>query len=133
MDHQDPLLNHFRIVNEESNRLITWSLSIIGGSLLAIFSTSYIEPTGWIKFAYLLFVFGWISISISIYFGEKVTRHYIASTAVPHPEIVKEIGREINASFKLQLNSFSVATGIFALWLIMVLMWWIFLKELKHL
>ena len=71
-----------KLLNEESNRLITWSLSIIGGSILVIISTDYVNPKGCILYAYSLFLIGWFLLSISIHYGESLTRGYIAGITI---------------------------------------------------
>src|SRR5476649_1784098 len=85
-----------KLINDESNRLITWSLSIIGGSILTIISTSYIRPTGLILYSYFLFALGWIFLGLSIYFGEIVTRIYIAGATTNDDdfEAINKIGYE---------------------------------------
>ncbi|RVU02822.1 hypothetical protein EOD41_02475 [Mucilaginibacter limnophilus] len=120
-----------KLINEESNRLITWSLSIAGGSILAMISTSYVRPEGIYLYLYLLFPIGWILLSVSLYFGELATRIYIAGATVNNSSIedIKQIGREADIKFARQLTYLRWGVFVFFLWLVSYLTWFVFLKK----
>lgn len=117
-----------KLINEESNRLITWALSIIGGSILTIISTSYVHPKGPIIYTYLLFVVGWSCLSASIFFGEMITRIYIAGITINEQsdkslERINKISFEVDKKFGNQIKWFSSGIIVFALWLLVFLIW----------
>lgn len=120
-----------KLINDESNRLITWSLSIVAGSILAMVSTSYVRPAGIYLYLYLLFPVGWILLGISLYFGELATRIYIAGATADNGsiEIIQQIGREADKKFAKQLTFLRWGVFIFFLWLVSYLIWFIFLKK----
>jgi len=113
-----------KTVNEESNRIISWSLLIIGGSILAILQKDYLKLNEY-KWLYFVYILGWICLCISIYWGQRVTRSYLASMFVP-PKLVEDVSEETNKRFKLQLTWFMGGVAIFAVWMITFLTIWIF-------
>ena len=117
--------NKFELVNDESNRLIGWSLLIIGGSLLAVLNHDYLKLDGKLRFIYLLFIVGWVALCISIYYGELVTRNYIASF-FGGPDQLPEIEIEINDRFSRQINFFLAGVTAFGIWMAAFLLLWIF-------
>ena len=120
-----------KLMNEESNRIITWSLSIIGGSVLIIISTSYIQPTGKILYSYFLFALGWLCLGTSIFFGEMLTRIYIAGITVADYDLdgIKKIGVEADKKFNSQIRWFRIGIITFSIWLITFLIWFILFKN----
>lgn len=119
-----------KMMNEESNRIISWTLSIIGGTILTIISTEYVEPVGCIKYFYLLFIVGWLFLAKSIYHGQKITRIFIAGFTVNETDkqAINEIGKKIDTNFAHQIESFRNGIIIFTSWLIIFLIWFIFKK-----
>jgi hypothetical protein len=113
-----------KTVNEESNRIISWSLLIIGGSILAILQKDYLKLIEY-KCLYFVYILGWICLCISIYWGQRVTRSYLASMFVP-PNQVEGVSEETNKRFKRQLTWFMGGVAIFAVWMITFLTIWIF-------
>jgi hypothetical protein len=120
-----------RLINDESNRLITWCLSIIGGSILAMVSTSYIRPAGIYLYAYLLFPIGWVLLGISLYYGELTTRIYIAGATVSDENVedIEKVGLEADKKFANQLTFFRIGIITFFLWLVSYLIWVVFIKS----
>lgn len=120
-----------KLIAEESNRLVSWSLTIIGGTVLMIISTSYVDPKGGILYSYFLFVFGWFFHGASIYFGEMLTRIYIAGAIATEEDVerIRKIGLEVHQKFSRQITYFQIGTSIFALWLVTFLIWFILFKE----
>ena len=113
-----------KTVNEESNRIISWSLLIIGGSILAILQKDYLKLIDY-KWLYFIYILGWIFLCISIYWGQRVTRSYLASMFVL-PGLIEGISEETNKRFKRQLTWFMGGVAIFAVWMITFLTIWIF-------
>ncbi len=125
------LLNTIESVEKGSNRIISWSLSIVGGSLLVILSESYILPSYQLyKLPYLLFGVGWILIGISIYNGRNITNSKMAAVLYDQNEDnLKEILKNVNKYYLRQLRFFNWSLVAFGLWLILYLIWWIFGKS----
>ncbi|MDB5119813.1 MAG: hypothetical protein JWN56_1031 [Sphingobacteriales bacterium] len=120
-----------KLVNEESNRLISWSLAIIGGTILLIISTSYIHPKGYILYSYFLFAIGWGFLATSIYYGEVLTRIYIAgiTTSEIDRDGITQIGQEVDIKFGSQIKFFKYGILTFSVWLTLFLFWYILLKK----
>jgi hypothetical protein len=117
----------FKIVAEGSNTLIAWCLFIIGGSIAAILSTSYLRPPKlWMRLCYLLFIPGWVLISVSIYYGNVISGNYMAAGQIINVDILRDIGKELNVNFIWQLFYLEVGLMFFGLWLFLFLLWWIF-------
>lgn len=116
-----------KTIAEGSRTLIGWGLAIIAASVAAIVSTSYIRPHNKkIRLIYLLFIPGWLLISLSIYYGDKVSRRYIAATLVTKNEILRAIGNNINSEFSSQLAFLQLSLFFFSIWLLLFLLWWVF-------
>ena len=113
-----------KIVNEESNRVSSWSLLIIGGSLLAVLHKDYLKLLEY-KYLYFIYIIGWISLCASIYWGQSVTRSYLASMFVK-PNFVEASSKEANKLFGRQLTWFMLGVTLFAVWMIAFLILWIF-------
>lgn len=115
-------------IENGSNKIISWSLSIVGGTLLVILSENYIKPDYQLyKLAYLLFGVGWILIGISIYNGRNITNSKMAAVLFDQKEEnLKKILKNVNRYYSRQLCFFYWSLSVFGLWLILYLMWWIF-------
>lgn len=104
-----------------------WALMIIGGSIATIFSTSYLRPEDrWIRRSYLLLIPGWICLATSLYYGARIKRRALAAVFIRSQELLMEIGQKINGEFALQLRFMGWGLSVFALWLLIFLIWWIF-------
>ena len=67
-------------ISDVSSTFVKWSLTILGASVLAIISTCYLRPTNKrIRYAYFIFITGWIVISISMYLGNIIVRRLVAN------------------------------------------------------
>jgi len=117
-----------KAVNEESNRVISWSLLIIGGSLLAFIHKDYLKWVTCYRYFYFIYVLGWASLCISIYWGQRITRNYLASMFVGADQLNK-ISELANTRFKKQLSWFMTGVIVFAIWIIFFLTIWIFDPE----
>ncbi len=124
----DRLFSCIKSIEEGSNKISTWSLSTIGGSLLAILSNEYSHPlTPKLKLIYLLFVLGWGFIGISFYNGKNITSRSIASELNKNDtELLKTIFTDCNTFYSRQLRFFNLALLIFGIWLLLFLLWWVF-------
>jgi hypothetical protein len=130
-DHFKKTTEANKLINEESNRIITWSLTVIGGSILTIISSGYVNPTGPILYAYAIFAVGWVYLGFSIYYGEKVTRNYIAGITADdeNTDFINSIGKEVDNNFGRQLSYFKYGIFTFSAWLILFLVWFIVNKS----
>lgn len=124
---QIDFVSALKIIADNSQTLITWSLSIIAGSVIAVVGTSYLRPEHlYLRIIYLLFIPGWSFLALSIHKGHKISRHYIASIFSQQQDILIEIGRSINTCYKKQINYFEKALIFFAIWIVIFLLGWIF-------
>lgn len=122
------LFNCIKSIEAGSNKISTWSLSTIGGSLLALLSNEYLHPTAVkLKLIYLLFILGWIFIGISFYNGKNITSRTIASELHKNDkELLTTIFTDCNSFYSRQLLFFNIGLLIFGIWLILFLLWWVF-------
>jgi hypothetical protein len=125
-------LQAIKSVSEGSSKIITWSLSVLGGSILIIIGDSYIHPvTTPYKFIYLLFPIAWILLAISINSGINISRRSMAADFYSdNNEMLERIFIESNTDLKRQLDYFKSSLIIFSLWLLCFLLWWLFLMKL---
>jgi hypothetical protein len=118
------LVEALKIVNEESNRISGWCLLIIGGSILAILHKDYLKLEGY-KWLYFIYILGWLALCLSTYFGQTVTRGYLASLFVT-PDRLDGVSEKVNIQFAKQLGWFMAGVIIFAAWMVIFLILWIF-------
>jgi hypothetical protein len=116
-------------IAHSSSTLIGWSITILGGTFLAILSSSFNRPSS-LKFrlTYFLFIPGWTCLFWSIKKGDDITGRVIAAriAEVKFPERSFEIMSEINADLICQRDLFLFSLIFLALWLLSYLFWWIF-------
>ena len=107
-----------------ANNRITWSFSLIAGSIGVVVGTSYQHPPQkWVKPVYLvLFIPGWYFLVNTIRFGDIITRRGIAATFDSAP--IEEIQNKMNQDFADQLDNFNRGLVCFGIWLILYLLWW---------
>ncbi|MFH1580629.1 MAG: hypothetical protein ABIC39_00900 [Pseudomonadota bacterium] len=109
-----------------SAQLVTWALAVVAGSVATIVSTSYLRPMKRaVRLIYLFFLPGWVFLGLSIYYGEKISRRYIAAKLVPE-KTLGEIAKFVNQDFGCQRLNLEIGLIIFALWLVTFLFWWVF-------
>ena len=130
-DHYEKITEANKLVHEESSRINTWALSVIGGTILIVISTGYVNPTGSVLYAYAVFAVGWMYLGLSIYYGEKVTRNYIAGVTAKDRSsgFIDQVGREVDRNFGRQLSYFKYGIFTFSIWLILFLVWFIVTKS----
>ena len=108
-----------------SNTLVSWSMTIIAASLLALLSTSYLRPVekkG--KWMYVLFLPAWILLGVGIYCGSLIERRGIM--AAIDPTRIPVILDKMNDEYASQLTYFNIALAFLGAWLILFLFWWLF-------
>ena len=95
-------LNGVQAIVNTSNTIVSWSMSMIAASLVAILSTSYVKPVGkWAKLIYLTFVPGWFYLLNSINWGNSLSRRWIMATL--YPDRITAITEKMNDEFANQL------------------------------
>jgi small-conductance mechanosensitive channel len=113
-------------INNGSAGLVTWALALVAGSVATIVSTSYLRSMNRvIRCIYLLFIPGWLFLGLSIYYGERISRRFMASKLVPEENLHK-IAKMVNQDFANQRLLLEIGLLIFALWLVIFLIWWVF-------
>ena len=127
----DRILKSNELVNNESNRLIGWSLSILGGSILLLINSQYVSLTGAFFYAHGLFGIGWLFIFMSIYYGQLLTLHYTAGALLTKDQsdedLIQYLG-EVDKNFHKQIKYFKYSLVPFATWLFTLLVWFLFFK-----
>lgn len=113
-------------INEESNRLITWSLGIIAGSMLMLIGADFTQPTGWILYFYFLFVVGWICLGISILYGVIISRN---RTVLADNKTVRELimlHEKVDEGFRRQIFYLYIGFIPLLIWLAAFLLAYVF-------
>jgi len=122
----DRLREGLKSMAENSRSLMGWALTIIGGSILAIVSTSYLRPLSRkIRLVYLLFIPGWVLVGWSLYYGDSISRRNNAATFMSSRQKLSEIGGLMNREFDYQLTLFKYGLLVFSIWLLIYLIWWV--------
>jgi hypothetical protein len=112
---------------DDSRTLTGWALAIIAASIVAIASTSYLRPLSRkVRGIYLVFIPGWIFISVSVYYGDQLSRGYTAAMFARTRDRLIEIGLNMNPEFASQRTYFNIALAFFAIWLLAFILWWVF-------
>jgi hypothetical protein len=124
------LITAINEITKSSNILISWSISILGGTILAIFSTSYLKlENKWGKLSYLLFIPGWYKLIVSIRTGNIISRRQIM--AYINPENQVEIINKMNDDYIIQLDSFNCSMIFIGIWLTLFMLFWTFQSFFK--
>lgn len=115
-----------------SDKLISWCLSVVGGSLLALLGSEYTSPRStFLRIIYFLYIPGWIFLGLSITDGINISnRSIIWLLKSSDSKLRFDILSKINQDYCSQIVHFKVGLLFFGLWLITYLFWWIFSKEL---
>lgn len=147
LQYMQEMLPAIKSMVDNANQLITWTLSVVGGSIIVLVSSSYIKPLArWWRMIYLLFIIGWVLMGISLYHGNIVNQYYNGaqfSVVQAHANIVDSKFDEAekkkvifmnawagaNNSYAVQINSFLFGLLFFAIWLAAFLVWWIFIQN----
>jgi len=123
----EKLFNAINAYESGASKLTTWSLSIVGGSLLLVCNSSYFRPID-IKhrYFYFLFLIGWLFIGISMYHAFSITRRaMVKDLYINDVSRLTAILQKCNIGFKWQLRFFQWGLLIFGVWLILYLVCWV--------
>ena len=128
----DNIFTCIKSIETGANKIASWSLSVLGGSILALLSSSYLHPdNSKIKLFYFLFAVGWICLALSLYYSKEILGSSIAADLYKGKrEKLLPIFSRCNKCYKHQLNFFNLALLFFGFWLVIYLGWWIFGNEL---
>lgn len=118
-------VSSFKIISEGSQHYATLSLSMLAGSVAILIGTSHNSPsTTKIRLIYLALVPAWLCIMCSVYFGDLVSRGYIAAVLVKQDKLL-EIFSSLNDYYYNQILLFRASITFFAIWFAFYLYWWI--------
>lgn len=118
----------FESIVSSSQLHITWALALFGGTVATIIGTSHISPNNLkAKLIYLLFIPSWILLSVSIWYGDLVSRNHLAAQFADKAT-QKEILREMNTNYFIQQQTLTYGVGCLAAWLVLYLIWWVFFR-----
>jgi hypothetical protein len=121
------LLTAIKAVSSGSNSMYSLGLTVIGATIAAIISTSYLRPAPKrIRLIYLLFLPGWVLIGASIFFGDKIARRNIAAHFARSTQQLVPITEGMNADYLWQRDLMAAGLGALGIWLALYLLWWIF-------
>ncbi|MFC6102754.1 hypothetical protein [Olivibacter domesticus] len=120
--------NCIKSIENGSNKITTWALSVVGGTFIIILTSDYLKPEKFeFKLVYLLFIVGWILMGVSIYCAKEITGSTIASELYSdNLESLKEIFKRCNNLYSKQIRYFNLGLLMFGIWLVLFLIWWIF-------
>jgi hypothetical protein len=73
--------NCIKSVDHGASKLVTWALSLTGGSLLIVLNGDYLRPpeNDKLRIPYLIFLLAWSFSGLTIYYGNKITRRAMAA------------------------------------------------------
>jgi hypothetical protein len=128
MSEENVFLKSIKSIADGSNKVSTWSLSIIGGTVLVIIGNSHYQPKEiGFKLTYFLFIIGWIFIAMSMYHGLNISGRVMAAELFSKKEDeLKPIFSKANDDFANQLKYFKYSLIVFGIWLVIYLLWWMF-------
>jgi hypothetical protein len=104
--------------------LTQWAFLIFGGSIALLVGSSHRRPRGRIKFAYFLFVPGWILLGISLFWGRSVQGVYLAFLFQVNQNMA-QLKQAANHDAYCQMLFLEMGLGCFALWLLIYILWWV--------
>lgn len=113
----------YKQINEESNRLIGWTLLVFAGSLLSVLSSDYFKLEGKYRKVYLLCIIAWGFLTASIALGQLITRSYLAGLITGRWEDIAGI---VNLRFARQIRFFIIGLVMLGIWLATLVLFWIF-------
>ena len=126
IDQRSEFQEVVKAINDESNRLITWSLGIIAGSMFMLIGADSTQPTGWILYFYFLFGVGWICLGVSILCGVVISRN---RTIVPDNKTIRELAmlhEKIDERFRRQISFLYIGFIPLLVWLTAFLFAYVF-------
>jgi hypothetical protein len=112
-----------------SQSLSQWAYIVLGGSVACLLKDLKSRPSSrFVRHSFWAFIPGWFFLGRSIYQGMKVQGANIAYLMSPSPARDAVI-LSFNKYTASQLFSMKWGLGIFALWLVVFLIWWITQKD----
>jgi len=122
-------LRIFEAAATQASTLISQSIAIIAGSILAILGTSYYRPRPRLaRCGYLLFIPAWVYLARSINAGVEVQSVYLMALFQKNPRIEQLLGA-LNHAAAPQIDYLKSGLMFLGAWLVLYLFWWIFNKE----
>ena len=118
-------------LSSEAATLTGWSLAMLAATVAGIVSSQYLQPSGRIRYFYLLFLPGWICLGSSIHYGDKIARRFAAAAFAHADSTLQQIGQAMNSEYVQQRSCFHWAVLAFGLWIAFLLMWWIFVRKIE--
>src|ERR1700751_2038630 len=105
--------------------LSQWGYVTIGASVaLLLRDLAYRPKSRFVKWSFLVFLPGWLSLVRAIYEGERVHEAYLAYLLNSRRNLDDAI-QNINADAALQVSALKCGLGFFLAWLVIYLFWWI--------
>jgi hypothetical protein len=112
-----------------ADSLAQWGFVIVGGSLVLVLGNSHRWPKSRkLRSAYFLFLFAWVSLALSIYYGTRVHQAYLAYVLVPSTTVEGTI-RTLNEDLANQILWMFGGLSILGGWLLLYLVWSISSKD----
>jgi hypothetical protein len=122
MDFQPGL----KAIVDSSGTMVSWALAVLGGSVVALLSTSYERPkTRRGRAMYLLFPPAWVLLGASVYCGKQITQRFVAAQLSPDLENVRKILKHMNVDYLHQSGFLISGLAILLVWLLWFVTWWI--------
>src|SRR5713226_486985 len=104
--------------------LIQWAFLIFGGSVALSVGGSHRQHRGRIKYAYFLFLPGWLLLALSFYWGRSVQGVYLAFLFQMNQNI-SQLRQAANHDAYWQMLTLEIGLGFFTLWLLFYIFWWV--------
>lgn len=128
---QDAELKAFESAAALAQKLMEWSLVLVGASLLPLFSTTYRRPRSLaMRLSFLTFTIPWAFTALSVKHGLDVQGEYIARLMRQNltPDERLEMIASLNDSAGSQIGHLENALLFFGMWLLIFAFWWVFGK-----
>src|SRR5579871_105690 len=112
------LHSNIKSIEKISSKITAWSLTVIGGTFLAILSDEYVHPEDkTFKYGYFIFVIGWACIGRAIYLGLNLSQHSSASERnINNRASLEATFLKIQDCFSKQLFWFKWGLAAFFIW-----------------
>lgn len=128
------LLSHIKSLSDVSSSMLTWALSILGGSLLVIVNSAYYRPPLKVRLLYLVFVPAWVFGFLSIYQSNLISRRLAAAFlqgkgGEKQLDRLEKIAAKANSELGNQILFFQIMLILLAVWLTIYIIWWVFTKQ----
>jgi hypothetical protein len=107
-----------------SQSLSQWAYIVLGGSVALLFKDLKSRPSQPVRRSFWMFIPGWAFLGCSIYQGMKVQSAHVAYLMNPNPQRDLTI-LSFNRHASRQISGMEWGLGIFAVWLVFFLTYWI--------